>query len=172
MKKSTMQKQPAPPTKAARRRGRAGVKPAKAAVQSKHQPEPQPGMTELYRRAVARLRERAEFNHSEPEATHPTADTQRLLHELQVHQIELEMQNNELRQARDELEVALENATDLYDFAPAGYFTLAPAGTIQQVNLTGAHLIGIERSRLVGQSFGLLVSAAHRPAFNSFLKQI
>jgi PAS domain S-box-containing protein len=100
------------------------------------------------------------------------AAARRLLHELQVHQIELEMQNAELRQARDELEVALDNYTGLYDFAPAGYFTLAAAGTIRQVNLTGAHLLGIERSRLVGQSFGLLVSAAQRPVFDSFLKVV
>jgi PAS domain-containing protein len=91
---------------------------------------------------------------------------------LQVHQIELEMQNAELRQARDELEVALENYTDLYDFAPSGYFTLAATGAILQANLTGATLVGIERSRLVGQSFGRLVSAEFRPAFSTFLEQV
>lgn len=100
------------------------------------------------------------------------ADTRRLLHELQVHQIELEMQNAELRQARDELEVALENYTDLYDFAPSGYFTLAATGAILQANLTGAKLVGIERSRLIGQSFGQLVSAGFRPAFSTFLEQV
>jgi PAS domain S-box-containing protein len=91
---------------------------------------------------------------------------------LQVHQIELEMQNAELRQARDALEVALENYTDLYDFAPSGYFTLAATGAILQANLTGAKLVGIERSRLVGQSFGPLVSAECRPAFSTFLEQV
>ena len=100
------------------------------------------------------------------------ADSRRLLHELQVHQIELEMQNAELRQARDELEVALENYTDLYDFAPSGYFTLAATGAILQANLTGATLVGIERSRLMGQSFGRLVSAEFRPAFSTFLEQV
>ena len=100
------------------------------------------------------------------------ADSRRLLHELQVHQIELEMQNAELRQARDALEVALENFTDLYDFAPSGYFTLAATGAILQTNLTAATLVGIERSRLVGQSFGRLVSAEFRPAFNTFLEQV
>jgi PAS domain S-box-containing protein len=127
---------------------------------------------ELRRRAEDRLRERPGNQRSNAVVPKSAAAAQRLLHELQVHQIELEMQNAELRQARDELEVALDNYTDLYDFAPAGYFTLAAAGTIQQVNLTGAHLFGIERSRLVGQSFGLLVSAAHRPVFNSFLKEV
>src|SRR5271157_4933512 len=56
------------------------------------------------------------------------ADAKRLLHELQVHQIELELQNAELRQARDELEAALDDYTDLYDFAPSGYFTFATTG--------------------------------------------
>jgi signal transduction histidine kinase len=100
------------------------------------------------------------------------ADAKRLLHELQVHQIELEMQNAELRQARDELEAALDNYTDLYDFAPSGHFTLAATGAILQANLTGATMVGIERSRLVGQSFGRLVSAEFRPAFTAFLEQV
>jgi signal transduction histidine kinase len=106
--------------------------------------------------------------------THPqsAAAATRLLHELQVHQIELEMQNAELRQARDELEVALDNYTDLYDFAPSGYFTLAATGAILQANLTGATLVGIERSRLVGQSFGWLISPEFRPAFGNFLEQV
>jgi len=68
--------------------------------------------------------------------------------------------------------VALENYTDLYDFAPSGYFTLAATGAILQANLTGAKLVGIERSRLVGQSFGQLVSAEFRPAFSTFLEQV
>src|ERR1035441_6500085 len=101
---------------------------------------------QLRSRAEARLREQKQLKAG---VATTGADSRRLLHELQVHQIELEMQNAELRQARDELEVALENYTDLYDFAPAGYFTLATDGTIRQVNLTGAHLVGIERSRLV-----------------------
>jgi PAS domain S-box-containing protein len=127
---------------------------------------------QLRHRAEDRLRDRAGNQRSAARVPKSGADAQRLLHELQVHQIELEMQNAELRQTRDELEAALDNYTDLYDFAPAGYFTLAAAGTIRQVNLTGAYLVGIERSRLVGQSFGLLVSAAQRPIFNAFLKGV
>jgi len=127
---------------------------------------------QLRRRAEDRLRERPGNKRSTAVVPKSAAEAQRLLHELQVHQIELEMQNLELRQARDELEVALDNYTDLYDFAPAGYFTLATTGTITQANLTGATLVGIERSRLVGQSFGLLVSAEFRPVFNAFLKQV
>jgi len=130
-----------------------------------------PMMAELYRRAEAslRTRQKAQSMAGEPNTGD---DPRRLLHELEVHQIELEMQNAELRQFRDELEAALENYTDLYDFAPAGYFTLTPTGTIRQVNLTGAHLVGIERSLLVDRSFAQLISAAHRPAFNAFLKRV
>ena len=91
---------------------------------------------------------------------------------LQVHQIELEMQNAELRQARDEVETALEKYTDLYDFAPVGYFTLDRDGIIRAVNLTGASLLGIERSRLIGRRFGLFVAAEARPAFTAFLGKV
>ena len=130
------------------------------------QPDP------LRRRAEDRLRERPGNQRSTAVVPKSDADAKRLLHELQVHQIELEMQNAELRQARDELEVALDNYTDLYDFAPSGYFTLAATGAILQANLTGSLLVGIERSRLVGQSFGRLVSAGFRPAFGTFLEQV
>jgi len=127
---------------------------------------------QLRRRAEDRLRGRP--GNQPPAAAVPrsAADAQRLFHELQVHQIELEMQNAELRQARDQLEVALDNYTDLYDFAPGGYFTLAASSVILQANLTGATLVGIERSRLLGQSFGRLVSAEFRPAFSTFLEQV
>ncbi|MEO8614148.1 MAG: PAS domain S-box protein [Luteolibacter sp.] len=96
----------------------------------------------------------------------------RLVHELEVHQIELEMQNSELRAARDEAESILEKYTDLYDFAPVGYFTLSPDGTILLSNLTGSLQVGIERSRLVGKSFNLLVTREQRPSFQSFLRQV
>lgn len=122
--------------------------------------------TKLRKLAEARL-----GKHPMKRATNP-ADTQRLLHELQVHQVELEMQNTELQEARDGMESLLEKYTDLYDFAPAGYFTLNTSGTIQMVNLTGATLVGMDRSRLVGQSFASLISAELRPAFRTFLQQV
>jgi len=96
----------------------------------------------------------------------------RLQHELQVHQIELEMQNAELRKTRDELEAVLEQYTDLYDFAPVGYFTLDRSGTISRVNLTGASLVGVERSLLVGRHFGHFVTVEARPAFTDFLGKV
>jgi PAS domain-containing protein len=124
---------------------------------------------ELRRRAEAHLREQKKLKAG---VAKTGADSRRLLHELQVHQTELEMQNAELRQARDELEASLENYTDLYDFAPVGYFTLTAAGVINQVNLTGTNLVGMERSRLVGRSFGMLVVPELRPVFHAFLKKV
>ena len=123
---------------------------------------------ELRRRAEKRLKEK-------PTATGQPlteADLRRLLQELEVHQIELEMQNEELQQAQVEIEAGLEKYTDLYDFAPTGYFTLERDGAIRQLNLTGARLLGVERSRLVNRRFGLFVSDDSRPAFNALLKKV
>ncbi len=123
---------------------------------------------ELRRCAEERLKEqRLEKNPARTEA-----ETQRLVHELQVHQIELEMQNEELQQARNEMEAGLEKYSDLYDFAPVSYLTLDREGTIREANLTAASLLGIERSRLVQRRFGLYVAAADRPAFAIFLTQV
>lgn len=124
--------------------------------------------TRLRRRAESRLRR----HQPKPGSRRSETDTVRVLHELEVHQIELELQNAELRRTRDELEAALDNYTDLYDFAPVGYFTLAATGTINQVNLTGANLVNVERSRLVGRHFELLLPGDLRPAFNTFLNQV
>uniref|UniRef100_Q3AT40 Putative PAS/PAC sensor protein n=1 Tax=Chlorobium chlorochromatii (strain CaD3) TaxID=340177 RepID=Q3AT40_CHLCH len=99
-------------------------------------------------------------------------DMQRILHELAVHQIELEMQQEQLLQARVELEESIECYTELYDFAPLGYVTLSRNGTIQQVNLTATKLLGIERSRLVGDYFGRLIVAEDIKAFQAMLEQV
>lgn len=96
----------------------------------------------------------------------------RLLHELQVHQIELELQNAELIQARDEMESALEKYTDLYDFAPVAYFTLDHGGNIRAANLTAASLIRIERTLLLGARFSLFVVNEHRQLFSEFLEKV
>jgi PAS domain-containing protein len=74
-----------------------------------------------------------------------------VLHELRVHQIELEMQNEELRRAQEELEASRERYFDLYDLAPVGYFTLGEPGLILQANLTAAALLGVTRDALVKQ---------------------
>lgn len=100
------------------------------------------------------------------------ADTKRIVHELQVHQIELELQNEELKQSKAEVATVLEKYTDLYDFAPVGYFSLDHQGQILEVNLTGAVLLGMERSFLTTRRFQLFVAPQSRPAFNTFLGKI
>lgn len=124
---------------------------------------------ELRRRAEDRLRKRLGKDGGEVKSE---ADDQRLLHELQVHQIELEMQNAELQGVRDETEALLEKYTDLYDFAPVGYFSLDERGRILDVNLTGTVLLGVERSRLIDQCLPRFIAPASRPGFLSFLKQM
>ncbi|MGE5493460.1 MAG: sensor histidine kinase [Actinomycetota bacterium] len=99
-------------------------------------------------------------------------DSRKLLHELQVHQVELELQNEELRQAQAESEAALEAYTRLYDHAPVGYFTLDRSGVICRLNIAGAELLWGERSRLVGKRFGRFVLERERPGFDSFLQEI
>ena len=85
------------------------------------------------------LRRRAEtLLHSSLPGDSPAnaaADPQRLLHELQVHEIELELQNEQLRQAQAETEAALERFADFHDFSPAGFFTLGQDGTVMQLSL-------------------------------------
>ena len=81
----------------------------------------------------------------------PVQDVQRLVHELQVHQIELEMQNDELRRTQLGLAEASDRYSDLYDFAPVGYFSLDEQGRILEVNLTGATLLGVARAPLLRQ---------------------
>ncbi len=119
---------------------------------------------ELRRRAEETLQEKFP-----PRPARAGDDPQTLLHELQVHQIELEMQNEELRQARDEVEAMLEKYTDLYDFAPVGYMTLDGAGIICDINLTGAVLLGMERSLSIGRHIGLLV--ADSSSLHAFLSK-
>ena len=80
-----------------------------------------------------------------------------LVHELQVHEIELEMQNDALRRAQLAVEESRDRYVDLYEFAPLGYLTLTPAGQIAQLNLTAARLLGRARQDLLGKRFALLV---------------
>jgi PAS domain-containing protein len=81
------------------------------------------------------------------------SDAKKLLHELQVHQIELEMQNEELRQANATAEEALRRYTMLYDFAPMGYFILDSDAGITDLNFTGAELLGEKRFSLINSNF-------------------
>jgi PAS domain S-box-containing protein len=122
----------------------------------------------LRRQAEERLQ--AKKAKGKPSGTDAT--TIQLVHELEVHQIELEMQNAELRRARDEVEALLNKYTDLYDFAPIGYFTLNRDGIISAVNLRGAELFGMERAKLVGRRFGLFVAEDGRELFSTCMSKV
>jgi PAS domain S-box-containing protein len=123
---------------------------------------------------AAALRQRAEaLLQARPEATPLTiAGGERLMHELQVHQIELELQNEELVARRGELEAILASYTDLYDFAPVAYVTLVADGTLTQTNLAGAQLLGIPHAQLEGKRLALFVVEPDRHAFREWLDQV
>ncbi len=95
-----------------------------------------------------------------------------MVHELQVQQIELEMQNEELRRAQSELEEARNRYSNLYDFAPIGYFTFDKNGLIIEVNLTGANKLGIERSFLIKKLFSLYIAFSSRDVFYLHLRKV
>lgn len=97
------------------------------------------------------------------------AETMRLVHELKVHQIELELQNEALRAAQVEVEAGLRHYTRLFDFAPVGYLRLSLDGVIQESNLAAATLLSTERARLKGARFQSFLSEASRSEFATFL---
>jgi PAS domain S-box-containing protein len=81
-----------------------------------------------------------------------------LLHELLVHKVELEMQNEELRMAHLSMEEARDRYRDLYEFAPAGYITITQEGLVSEINLTGSALLGVERKTLLDRPFSKFVA--------------
>ena len=99
-------------------------------------------------------------------------DIKKLLHELQVHQIELEMQNEELQNAYETAETSLKKYTMLYDFAPVGFLTLDTDGSICDLNFTAAEMLGEKRISLINSNFKLFVSDESKPAFNDFFKKV
>jgi PAS domain-containing protein len=116
------------------------------------------------------LRQKAEEKLSKRKKSPATeTDTLRLIHELEVHQIELEMQNEELLQSNAELEATLSLYAELYAFASVGYFTLTRDGTIRRANLTGAKLMGVELSELIKRRFALFIFPESRLTFSTFL---
>jgi PAS domain S-box-containing protein len=124
---------------------------------------------ELHRRATERLRE---LQGNATAAPHMTSESARLVSELQIHQIELKMQNEELQQARVQAEALIAEYTELYEFSPTGYFTLDREGTILRANLNGARLLGINRSRVVNQRFIQFVADYDQRDFNDFLDHL
>ena len=127
----------------------------------------------LRRRAEARLSEKRKGREEAAGDRMTAVETPRLLHELQVHQIELEMQNAELRRAQEALELSRNTYAELYDFAPVGYFTIDAHGLIEGVNLKGAHLLGIERGLLLKRPFiSFIEDAADREIFSKHREEV
>ncbi len=122
------------------------------------------------------LRKKAEelLRNKQNKANKPVIETdvKKLMHELQVHQIELEMQNEELHQAYETAETALKKYTMLYDFAPMGYFTLESDGSICDLNFTGAEILGDKRFSLVNSNFKLFISKDSQSVFNDFFSKV
>lgn len=122
------------------------------------------------------IRQKAEELHRIKESKYSPklseVETLKLIHELEVHQIELEIQKEELMLAKDEVENALQKYSDFYDFAPTGYFTLTNSGKLLDLNLAGSQLLRKERSELKNSQFGFFVSDDSKPVFNQFLENV
>jgi formate hydrogenlyase transcriptional activator len=111
----------------------------------------------------------------QPAAGHAyhSEDESQLVHELEVHQVELEAQNDELRQARAESELSRNKYAELYDFAPGGYFTFDTRGVIREVNLSGALLLGREKVQLSNTLFtSFIADHEGRQIFSDHLRSV
>jgi len=122
---------------------------------------------DLRRQAEARL-----SNNSKDGAGVPAEDGNALIHELRTHQIELEMQNEELRRTEAELSESRSHYASLYDFAPVGYVTINHKGLVKQINLTLAGMLGAERCALLNQSFSACVLRADQDCYYLLLKSL
>ncbi|MCB0166759.1 MAG: PAS domain S-box protein, partial [Anaerolineae bacterium] len=98
-------------------------------------------------------------------------DLAKIVEDLRIHQVELEIQNQDLREAQQQLEISREQYRVLYDSAPVGYFTLDAAGVILAANLTGAALLNVERPALLQQSFLSFTDYADRDTFYLHLRR-
>jgi len=126
-------------------------------------------------RDLAALRKRAEEKLHERSAKLSrlsTEDIKTLVEELGRYQIELEIQNEELRMAQEELETSRRKYADLYDFAPVGYFTFDAKGLIKEVNLTGIEMLGQNRSLLINKPFPLFLVSDDRNIFHVHLRNV
>lgn len=119
-----------------------------------------------------RKRAEARFLQSSPEVPKTPWDHAQLMHELQVHQIELEMHNEELRHAYDEADALRDRYADIYDFAPVGYFTLDRQGVIVDMNLAGSILLGIKGSQKGRHRFAAHVALDDLAEFDRFFAAV
>ncbi|HWW00810.1 MAG TPA: ATP-binding protein [Candidatus Acidoferrum sp.] len=127
------------------------------------------------RASFQRLRQQAEaLLRKSPRAVAamPGGDVQKLVHELEVHREELELQNEELRRVQRELEVSRDRFAALYDSAPVGYLTLDAAGVILEANLTAATLLGVERDALVRRKLSGFITAESQDVFFLHRQQV
>lgn len=116
----------------------------------------------IYQQLQQQLRATAETQLEHTEFSESTQSASELLHELRVHQIELEMQNEELRHAQCALSESRDRYVDLYEFAPVGYLTLTLEGIIEEINLTAATLLGVPRTKLLNSRFASYISSENR----------
>lgn len=126
---------------------------------------------------AAKLREEAEkrlraSKKHDRNASMDEDDLQKLIHELQVHHIELQIQNDELIKALEKAEIAEEKYIKLFDFAPSGYIALSKEGTIIELNFSASSLLGKERAQLIRSSFAFFVSPPTRSVFNTFFERV
>jgi two-component system NtrC family sensor kinase len=126
-----------------------------------------PGGAKVRRSAAARL-----AGHEPPVALPPGATRPELLHELRVHQAELELQNQELRRSQVAVEEVRDRYLELYDFAPLGYLTLDRTRRIADLNLAAARLLGADRAALRGRPFLPLVDRPERARWSAFLEAV
>jgi PAS domain S-box-containing protein len=126
----------------------------------------------LRRRAEERLRRQRRAGKPGAGRQRAGAGIERVVHELRVHQIELEMQNEELRRAQRDLEDSREKYLDLYDLAPVGYLTLNEPGLILEANLTAARLLGVVRKDLVRQPLTRFILREHLDIFYQHRQQL
>jgi PAS domain S-box-containing protein/putative nucleotidyltransferase with HDIG domain len=137
----------------------------------KRTPAPSPAdAAGLRRRAEAQLKDKKQAQSGKGAAPLSSDETQRLLQELQIHQIELEMQNEELRRIQGELESSRARYFDLYDLAPVGYFTLNEQGMILEINLAAAGLLGAARGALVRQPLHRFIFAGDKDIYHRHRK--
>jgi signal transduction histidine kinase/CheY-like chemotaxis protein len=123
---------------------------------------------------VLNLRQKAESKQIDEKSDLYLLDHEsiRLIHELEVHQIELEMQNEELLLAKDQADSATQKYTKLYDFLPSGFFTLSREGDVIELNLAGAELLRKNQFKLINSRFCFFVSDETKPIFNLFLDNL
>lgn len=132
-------------------------------------------MDDINQSESVRLRQKAEEilkkNNTGKSSGSADAELLKIVHELEVYQIELELQNEELKLAREQSEITAQKYTSLYDFAPIGYFTLSKAGKILDLNLSGAKMLGNVRANLKHLPFKRFIPESLQATFGFFLEK-